>query len=288
MKRRSSLAATPESISKELIAWENDQVQDTRSDPAQSMLDWALAYATQENRPVFPCDERPGDHAKAPYTEHGHLDATTDPYQIADWWIRWPNALIGSPVPSHLICLDLDPRHGGTIEAVTKAFGELPETEFVMSGRGDRGAHLFYLRPAGFITASVLKKVCPGVDIKLDTGYTNLPPSLHPDSGMPYQWGGALEHAALPESIRAVVQPPAKPFVAGSGRPNQKALEGILRKVAEEKQNRNNVTFWAFNRLAENGYPESAYKAVAQAAAHSGLSRAEITKTYNSARKAVA
>jgi hypothetical protein len=237
---------------------------------------------------VFPCDEKPGEHAKAPYTKHGHLDATTDPKQIADWWIRWPDALIGSPVPSHLICLDLDPRNGGTIEAVTAVFGAMPPTLFVMSGRGDRGAHLFYLRPAGFLTASKLKKVCPGVDIKLDTGYTILPPSLHPDSGMPYRWGGAFEHAPLPESVRRVVQHQPQPFAAGSGRPNPRALEGLLRKVAEERRNRNSVLFWATNRLVENNYPETAYKAVARAAAHSGLSRSEIVKTINSARRAVA
>jgi hypothetical protein len=212
------------------------------------MLDWALAYA-KDGRPVFPCDEKPGGHAKAPHTEHGHKDATTDPKQICDWWIRWRDALIGSPVPAHLICLDLDPRHGGTIQKLAKVFGHIPETEFVMSGRGDGGAHLLYLRPPGFITSTQLKKVCPGVDIKLDTGYTILPPSLHPDSGMPYQWGGPREHAALPEAIREVIQYQPRPLVAGSGRPNVRALEGILRKVAEEKDNRNSMTFWAFKRL---------------------------------------
>jgi Bifunctional DNA primase/polymerase, N-terminal len=214
---------------------------DTAASTPASMLGWALAYAKQERRPVFPCDEKPGDHAKAPYTEHGHKNATTDPKQICDWWIRWPDALIGSPVPSHLICLDIDPRHGGTIEAVMKVFGELPETEFVMSGRGDRGAHLFYLRPTGFITASVLKKVCPGVDIKLDTGYTILPPSPHADSGMPYQWGGPEAHADLPETVRKVRQPPVRPYAPGSGTPNPRALEGILRVVAAEKGTRNNM-----------------------------------------------
>jgi hypothetical protein len=250
-----------------------------------AMLDWALAYAKHEQRPVFPCDEKPGDHAKAPYTENGHLDATIDAKQICDWWIRWPDALIGSPVPSHLICFDLDPRAGGTVQAMTEAFGELPETEFVMSGRGDGGVHLFYKRPAGQITASRLKKVCPGVDVKLDTGYTILPPSLHPDTSSPYQWGGTQGHAQLPELVRAVLQPPARPFVPGSGRPHQRVLEAWLRNVVAERRTRNSLTFWTANRLIENGYPESAWTALAAAATSSGLPQSEIRKIFNSARK---
>lgn len=74
------------------------------------------------------------------------------------------------------------PRKGGSIEAL-EALAEEPltETEFVRSGRGDGGVHLFYYRPKGYIGATYLH----GIDIKLDTGYTILPPSLHPDSGMP-------------------------------------------------------------------------------------------------------
>jgi Bifunctional DNA primase/polymerase, N-terminal len=261
---------------------------------ASSMLESALAYAKRENRAVLPCIEKPGIWAKAPYkekglTEHGVLEASTDPKLISLWWMRWPDALIGARVPSHVICLDLDPRKGGTWQAFLEAFGPLPQTVFVISGRGDGGCHLFYLRPKGFISVSHLKKVCPGVDIKLDTGYTILPPSLHPDTGMPYEWGepGSV-YAPLPEAIRVVVvQHRPKPGTNGVGRPNARALEGLLRKVAEEKSNRNDVLYWASCRLVENHYPGSAFDAVTAAAQHAGLSLSEITKTINSAQKAL-
>jgi hypothetical protein len=88
--------------------------------------------------------------------------ATTDPKQIADWWIRWPDALIGSPVPSHLVCLDVDPRKGGSIEALEALANEpLNATEFVMSGRGNGGVHLFYHRPKGYISSTYLRRVAP-------------------------------------------------------------------------------------------------------------------------------
>ena len=43
-----------------------------------TVLSHALACA-ERGWPVFPC--RPGE--KTPATEHGHLDATTDPAQIS-------------------------------------------------------------------------------------------------------------------------------------------------------------------------------------------------------------
>ncbi len=62
------------------------------------MLDWALAYAKNERRPVFPCYEIEvakgdctrhrncdGHGAKSPRTDHGHKDASTDARQLADW-----------------------------------------------------------------------------------------------------------------------------------------------------------------------------------------------------------
>jgi Bifunctional DNA primase/polymerase, N-terminal len=70
---------------------------------------YALAYAN-DHRPVFPCKPWPGPNEKAPLTDHGHLDATRDFPTISTWWKRWPNALIGSPVPEGEVCLDIDPR----------------------------------------------------------------------------------------------------------------------------------------------------------------------------------
>jgi hypothetical protein len=43
--------------------------------------------------PVFPCRKE----NKAPYTDHGFKEASTDPATIAEWWTRWPDALIGVP-----------------------------------------------------------------------------------------------------------------------------------------------------------------------------------------------
>ena len=276
--------------------------------PASSapMWDWAFYYATW-GRPVFPCIEKPGQWAKAPYKnealnlERGHLDATTDIRQVREWWTRWPNALIGSPVPRHLVCLDIDPRKSGsTLARLEKVTGELPETMAVFSGRGDGGCHLFFLRRGVLgIDRSKLRRVFGdghGYDIKTSTGYTILPPSLHPDTHAPYYWRGEyqhpLEHPALdmPAPLsRLILEDPNKPpRPAPTGIPNLKALAGILRRVEREASERNNVVYWAAMRLVENNHPEQSYEALIETARRTSLPEYEIHKAINSARKAAA
>lgn len=65
----------------------------------------ALAYAAK-GVPVFPCDPA----KKKPLTKHGFKEASTDPATIAEWWERWPNAMIGMPTgkASGVWVLDVD------------------------------------------------------------------------------------------------------------------------------------------------------------------------------------
>jgi hypothetical protein len=271
------------------------------------MWDWAFYYAAH-GRAVLPCIEKPGKWAKAPYKNEdlglarGHLDATHDPNQIAQWWRRWPNALIGSPVPIGMLCLDIDPRNGATLPMLELVTGELPDTQAVISGRMDGGIHLFFWRPMVEgdplptgevfrpIDTSRLRKQFPnGIDIKTSHGYTILPPSLHPDTHAPYEWRGddgpddPIAH--LPGRLAALIlADPNKPRHTHSGVPNQKALAGILRRMGKEKHNRNNVLFWCARRLVENNYPEGTFSVLAEIARTTGLPESEVAKTINSAR----
>lgn len=76
-----------------------------------------------------------GPRAKSPITKHGHLEATTDPDQIKLWWTKWPNAMIGSPVPESLLVIDVDPRNGGSLTALESLTGPLPATLTARSQR---------------------------------------------------------------------------------------------------------------------------------------------------------
>lgn len=267
------------------------------------MVVHALNYAA-DLRPVFPCDERPGPRAKAPLTKNGFKDATTELNQIRYWWGKRPNALIGSPVPVGVVCIDIDPRNGATLPMLELVVGELPDTQAVLSGRMDGGIHLFFWRPmvegdtlpTGEVVRPIdtgrLRKQFPsGIDIKTSTGYTILPPSMHPDTRAPYEWRGdhGLDDpiAHLPASLAALVlTDPNKPKHMPSGVPNQKALAGILRCMGRAKSGqRNDVLFWCARRLTGNNYPEGAFSALAEIARTTGLPDSEITKTINSARK---
>jgi hypothetical protein len=160
------------------------------AEPLHTLTDHALDYARQglEIFPVSPAD-------KAPLTEHGMRDATTDTNQIAAWWNRYPTALIGCRIPQHLVILDIDPRHGGhdTWNELTNSYGDIEANRIHVSGRGDDGRHRWYTRPPGKLSIKPLDEWAQkagtghqagkrswsgGIDIlHHDHRYTILPPS---------------------------------------------------------------------------------------------------------------
>lgn len=118
---------------------------------------------------------------------HGVLDATTYPETVARWWGgRYRGYNIGAKVPHSMFVIDVDPRSGGdsSLSVLETVYGALPETLTTISGRGDGGRHLFFRRPVGDLTARHLGS---GIDLKTDTGYTVHAPSIHPDTGRPYE-----------------------------------------------------------------------------------------------------
>jgi hypothetical protein len=70
--------------------------------PANAMLHAALWYA-ELGYPVFPC--APG--RKAPLTEHGLLEATTDAEQITEWWTQHSDANVAIRADG-LVVIDID------------------------------------------------------------------------------------------------------------------------------------------------------------------------------------
>lgn len=154
---------------------------------------------------------------------HGVLDATTDPASITAWFTRYPWANIGGRVPAALMVLDVDPRHGGhdSLAELVAQHGPLPDTRISYSGRGDGGRHFWLVHPGGKPSS---KRLGPGLDVKTNAGYVVLPPSIHPDSGQPYQWDPAHEDVApAPSWLRQLLQPeqavpPLRPrFATGLG-----------------------------------------------------------------------
>lgn len=163
------------------------------------MLDHALALA-RLGFEVFPLA------GKVPAIPGGRgcLDATTDLEQIGRWWATRPAANIGLRVPVGQVVLDTDPRHGGE-EALTLLLlehGLLPPTRTAESGRGDDGRHFHFQAPDAPLSS---KRLPQGIDLKTRGGYVVAPPSLHPDSGLPYRWFDRREAAQMPHWLAALV-----------------------------------------------------------------------------------
>lgn len=174
--------------------------------------DWALYYASL-GQPVFPVyeidsDERCSCHradctkpGKHPRTDHGYLEASTDPAQIAAWWHDTPQANIGAPTGSNGLwdVLDIDGEVGRTTMDGLLHFYEdqLPDGPRVRTGSG-AGTH--YLgRPAG-AKGSASKIGGPGskIDWRGEGTYVVLPPSNHASGGT-YTWEVWPDEAPLPE-----------------------------------------------------------------------------------------
>ena len=122
----------------------------------------ALRLAEEFGIPVFPC--RPD---KKPYTQHGFLDASTNLEAIADWWRRWPDALIGVPTGkvSGVVAVDVDPAGGAwhREHADRLGCGRVHQTR--------RGHHLLYRAPEAVEIRNSASQIARGIDVRGAGGY---------------------------------------------------------------------------------------------------------------------
>jgi len=171
-----------------------------------TMLMAALAYA-QKDWAVTPCcwpnasgqcgcgRGHPTKQAgKAPLTDHGVQDASSDPDVIHAWWKGWPKANVAVAVAqSGLLVPDFD-----SDEALAEARRRgLPPTRVHRTGRG---WHYIYLNPWQGLAGAVGQGTLKGMDIKAD-GYIVVPPSRH-RSGVLYQVQTDVEPVLAPEWLR--------------------------------------------------------------------------------------
>ena len=160
-----------------------------------SLLDAALYYA-ELGYPVFPC--RPGE--KQPLTQHGFLDATTDPAQIQAWWSRWPEANVAIST-SGLLVIDVDIQAAGWPSDPERA-AQLAEAGAIsLTPRG--GRHYLFRRPPGKTWRCSVGRLAPGIDIRTDGGYILVPPSQ--TGKRLYGWVPGLE---LNKPVEGLPEPP--------------------------------------------------------------------------------
>ncbi len=183
------------------------------SHSSSDMMAAALGYA-RLGIPVFPCNPD-----KKPYIKGGFHAATCSVKQIAEWWTRWPLAMIGMPTgaASGVFVVDLDLRDEGS------GFDQLPDWASrspTISSTPSGGAHLYFARGEEPFknTVNRVRKV----DTRGDGGYVILPPSRRGD-GVSYRWlsGNLDDRSKLP---------PIPPDL-------KELLFGTAKKAASEAEN---------------------------------------------------
>ncbi len=162
---------------------------------ARTILDFALYYADEGLRVLPLHSARSPDSctcgqancssvAKHPITRNGVKDATYDQVQIREWWRLYPDANVGIATGEGLLVIDIDPRHGGSLEAL-QALVELPATATVQTGSG--GLHLYFRYDQKLALRNTAGKLAPGIDTRAEGGYVVAAPSRHA-GGNRYYW----------------------------------------------------------------------------------------------------
>jgi hypothetical protein len=241
------------------------------------MLHAALDLAARV--PVFPCGKD-----KQPLVPRGFHAASMDIFTIGEWWLRWPNALIGVPTGIKFDVVDIDLRHPEAERWYGENRSNLPFTRMHATRSG--GLHLLF-QPDTRMRCTA-GRIARGVDTRSTGGYVIWWPACRL----------AVMHrellAEIPDHVVEAQLPKAEISIAASRLPAgpellRAKLSGIIRKAASAHEGeRNAITFWAGCRLAELVAAGAithgdAIGLALEAAARAGLSRQEARNTLRSA-----
>ena len=192
--------------------------------------------------PVYPGSKRPGAYSRG---WHGDLDWTRFCERLPtlteiEIWSKWPDAGVCVALGGKhgLVAIDIDTEDHEIIAAVEAA---LPEPSPVQK-RGRKGYTSFYC--AGPAVVSTAFNVAGGgraLDLLARGKQTVIPPTIHPDSGRPYEWAteATLEDTSpgllpvLPDDIAARLGDALRPFghISPVERPASGSDGGIWREI---------------------------------------------------------
>ncbi len=174
-----------------------------------NFLDHALDHAAR-GLAVFPCDPA----TKAPRTDRGFKDASTDQSQLRRWWTAWPDSAIGMPsgTVTGLFVVDLDGAEGLAEWVVlcqaSAPDGQPPQTYMVNTPRG--GRHVYFSIGQDWTHGNTVKKLAGNIDTRGNGGYVIRPPSQN-GNGRGYQVHCDVQPAPAPQWFVALLDTLKKP-----------------------------------------------------------------------------
>jgi putative DNA primase/helicase len=121
---------------------------------------------------------------KHPRLHNGVKGASSEPDAVRRWWRNWPSANLGLALHG-LLAVDIDPRHGGSLDSLIELGLTQADLDTVISVTGGGGYHLIYRLAEGQHFKN--RPLQTGLDIKTGAGYVVAPPSRHL-SGRCYAW----------------------------------------------------------------------------------------------------
>lgn len=151
-------------------------------------------------------------------------------------WNQWQGANIGVclGVASGIIAIDLDNDVDGLIGKIE---GLLPATPVAKTGK--KGKTLFY-RYTGELSRGLSVSGVRVVDILSSGRQTVLPPSIHPDTGKPYEWFGRPLWEYKSSDLPAILNPTMQTIV-GLFRPDPKPVIQTSQRFYFEETGQNDV-----------------------------------------------
>lgn len=209
----------------------------------------ASAYAARGWR-VLPVHE--GE--KRPALNDWPNQASTDPRQVADWWLQFPNRNIGLAcgAGSGFFVLDIDPKNGGneTLAALVGENGALPRTRTVRTGSG--GTHYYFAMPDFDLGNSPGQLKGTGIDVRGNGGQVVAPPSVTALGSYSVEMDAPI--VAAPAWLLEMLKPRADlhvvatsgPVLAPEDRPAllayvESAITSAARTVESATEERNNT-----------------------------------------------
>lgn len=170
---------------------------------------------------------------KVPRLYNGLHGASISTHAIRNWFELWPDTGIGVRTGDGLVVLDVDGDDGHeSLRALERRHEPLPATVSAVTGNGE---HLYFAtRDQIRNTAGKLGR---GLDVRGEGGYVIAPPTIHPDTGRPYEWDNHPDDtqvAPLPAWLLSMLSE-----APGGPRKRIPAAEWVrmLRGIAEGERN---------------------------------------------------